>query len=500
MGSTMMRIGRRVSLVVMGTLAGSLVLGAPLVFGLPGVPEPPSLVGAMSAMPSSPSHGAATLSHGITTRVSLSSKGEEGHMGSASPGFSGDGRLVAFTSPARNLVPNDTNGELWDAFVQDRLSGDTPFFGDTILVSRGSDGRQCMCQSGNPALSADGRYVAFSNLDCVTYTHQDCQHPGLVPEDTNDKWDVFVRDLETGTTERVSGSSSGGQGNGDSGRTSAISADGRYVVFVSEATNLVPGDTNAQPDVFVHDRVADTTERVSVNSFGEQANGWSDFWGNANMSADGRYVVFWSLATNLDPADPTGGVFVHDRETGRTESVDLGRCYGDYDPAISADGRYVIFKTTDPCVAEDTNKLSDAFVRDLRSQTLERISVDSEGRQGERGNGCHYDCLGALYPVLSADGRYSAFISQFANLVPDDTNRVTDVFWHDRITGRTVRVSVNSKGEQGNSYGGLGSGDWNYPAITPDGADVAFDSYSTNLVENDTNGTVDVFARSLIGH
>src|SRR5437762_758323 len=216
----------------------------------------------------------------------------------------------------------------------------------TVRVSVASDGTEGNDVSLGSALSADGRFVAF-----------DSAATDLVAGDTNGVSDVFVHDRQTGTTERVSVASGGAQGNGSSGLIGfafppALSADGRFVAFVSAATDLVAGDTNGVSDVFVHDRQTGTTERVSVASGGAQGNGNSGgFFAVPALSAAGRFVAFQSAATNLVAGDTNGttDVFVHDRQTCTTErmSVASGGAQGNgvsAGPALSADGRVVAFR------------------------------------------------------------------------------------------------------------------------------------------------------------
>ena len=353
-----------------------------------------------------------------TRRVSVSTGGGQSNGDSFTPALSADGRFVAFGSFASNLVPGDTNG-LTDVFVRDRRTGTTQLVSVRTGGGRGND------SSSNPALSADGRFVTFMSLAT-----------NLVPGDTNGTFDVFVHDRQTGTTRRVSGSSSGTQGNGESSLP-ALSADGRFVTFMSLATNLVPGDTNNARDVFVHDRQTGTTRRVSVSSGGGQANNFSS---DAALSADGRFVAFDSDASNLVPGDTNGtfDVFVHDRQTGTTRRVSLrtggGQGNGSsFDAALSADGRFVAFGSdASNLVPGDTNAATDAFVHDRWTGTTRRVSISSGGSQG---NG------DSIAPVLSANGRLVAFESIASNLVPNDTNGVFDVFIRDRRTGTTRRVS-----------------------------------------------------------
>jgi hypothetical protein len=342
--------------------------------------------------------------------------------------------------------------------------------GETTRVSVDSAGEQGNSESYNPSISADGRFVAFWSYAS-----------NLVPGDTNVRDDVFVHDRATGQTSRVSVDSAGVQGNSGS-EASSISADGRFVAFKSLASNLVPGDTNGWPDVFVHDRLTGQTSRVSVDSAGVQGN--FDSY-EPSISADGRFVAFYSIASNLVPGDTNGNwdVFVHDRATGQTTrvSVDSAGVQGNsssYYPSISADGRFVpFFSHASNLVPGDTNASPDVFVHDRSTGTTTRVSVDSAGVQG---NSSSY------YPSISADGRFVAFFSHAGNLVPGDTNASPDVFVHDRATGTTTRVSVDSAGVQGNAYSYDSS-------ISADGRFVAFYSSAWNLVPGDTNGAYDVF-------
>jgi LPXTG-site transpeptidase (sortase) family protein len=400
---------------------------------------------------------------GDTTRVSVDSSGTQANGNSNMSSISTGGRYVTFDSDASNLVTGDTNGRL-DVFVHDRING------ATTRVSVDSSGTQGNGHSFSPSISSDGRYVAFQS-----------DATNLVAGDTNEVDDVFVHDRNTGATTRVSVDSSGTQGNGGS-YNPYISSDGRYVVFLSNARNLVAGDTNFVYDIFVHDRTTGATTRVSVDSSGVQGN---DNAFQPSISSDGRYVLFYSKASNLVTGDTNGvfDVFVHDRTTGVTRriSVDSSGVQGnDHSsvPYISSDGRYVAFASNATnLVAGDTNGVNDVFVHDLTTGATTRVSVDSSGVQG---NG------GSFTPSISSDGRYVVFLSAATNLVAGDTNGVSDVFVYDMITGATKRVSVDSSGVQGN-------GDPSYPYISSDGGYVAFVSYASNLVTGDTNGTEDVF-------
>src|SRR6476661_2769775 len=275
------------------------------------------------------------------TPVSVDSAGNQGNRGSTNPAISADGRFVAFYSEASNLVPEDTNGKP-DIFVRDRLSN------TTARVSVDSAGNQANSFSNDPSISADGRFVAFTS-----------GASNLVPGGTNNTSDIFVRDTLTNTTTRVSVDSAGNQGNRDAYGAS-ISADGRFVAFESNSSNLVPGDPNNRDEIFVRDLSTNTTTRVSVDSAGNLGNGYSY---TPSISADGRFVAFYSDATNLVPGDTnnTYDIFVRDTLTNTTTRVSLdsagnqGNGYS-YSPSISADGRFVAFEsTTSNIVPGDTN-------------------------------------------------------------------------------------------------------------------------------------------------
>lgn len=342
----------------------------------------------------------------------------------------------------------------------------------TERVSVDSSGGQGNSFSPHTSISADGRYVAFQSWAT-----------NLIPGDTNGMADIFVHDRQTDQTSRVSVGSTGVQGNWNCWET-AISAGGRYVAFGSQSTNLVPGDTNGGEDVFVHDRHTGQTSRVSVDSAGVQGDSSSH---TPCISADGRYVAFYSYATNLVPSDTNGwvDVFVHDRQTGQTSraSVDSAGGQGNSDSfthysSISADGRLVVFHSwATNLVPGDTNGKTDAFVHDRQTGLTSRVSVDSAGGQGNEHS---------AWPSISADGRTVAFHSWAANLVPSDTNGDLDVFVHDRQTSQTARVSVDSAGGQGNNESFS-------PFISADSRYVTFHSRATNLVPGDTNGYLDVF-------
>ncbi len=399
-----------------------------------------------------------------TERVSVATGGGQADNASAVPAISADGRFVAFQSSATDLVSGDTNG-VYDIFVHDRQTGTT----ERVSVATG--GTQATGSSSNPAISADGRFVAFFS-----------GATNLVGGDTNAAYDIFVHDRQTGTTERVSVATGGIQATGGDSYNAAISADGRFVAFQSNATDLVSGDTNSKADVFVHDRETGTTERVSVATGGGQANDFSDY---PAISADGRFVAFQSSATDLVSGDTNGvyDIFVHDRQTGTTERVSVATngtqaTGSSYNTAISADGRFVAFySAAGNLVSGDTNGATDIFVHDRQTGTTERVNVATGGTEGNSDSSV---------PAISADGRFVAFQSNATDLVSGDTNSKADVFVHDRQTGTTERVSVATGGTQA-------TGSSLTPALSADGRFVAFYSSATNLVSGDSNGAADIF-------
>ncbi len=330
---------------------------------------------------------------GETTLVSVSPTGAPGNGWHGEPAISADGRYVAFASSSSNLVPGDTPGST-DIFVRDLTSS------VTVRISAAPNGLQANNNSFSPDISDDGRLVSF-----VSHASN------LVAGDSNDAADVFVHDRRTGLTRRVSVSSSGRQANEASHLDARMSGDGSVVAFTSWASNLVPRDSNEQADVFVHDLRAGTTERVSVSSLGRQGNGAS-FLG-ANISRDGRYIPFSSAASNLVPRDTNGAVdaYLHDRVAGQTIRVSVsstGR-QGNGDSqgaAVSDDGRYVTFPslafnlTAGDASTGDTLTDGDVFARDLVRGRTVRVSLTAEGEPPEFGSG------GTL---ISPDGRHVGF-------------------------------------------------------------------------------------------
>lgn len=340
-------------------------------------------------------------------------------------------------------------------------------------VSLDSSGLEGNSTSGSASVSNSGQYVVFTSFAS-----------NLVPGDTNNRDDVFLRNRETGETSRISVSSVGGEGNHNS-HTPSISEDARYIAFESTATNLVAGDTNSRSDIFVHDRMSGQTSRVSVSSIGAEGNNNSL---SASISGDGRFVAFTSSANNLVAGDTNGtfDIFVHDRETGQTTRVSTDSLGNQSNgasvaAAISYDGRFVTFQSlASNLVGGDTNGVTDVFVHDRQTGETQRVSIDSFGIEG---NGA------SAIASISDDGRYIAYRSSGDNLVAGDTNGQPDVFLHDRQTAETKRISVSNSGVESN-------GDSGSSKISGDGKYIVFGSSATNLFPDDLNGNRDIFIYS----
>ena len=400
------------------------------------------------------------------TIVSVSSSGTAGD-GDSGGGFqstvSGDGHFTTFYSDADNLIATDTNG-VGDIFLHDDV------LGTTTRVSIDSKQLQTTGDSHNPAISIDGRYIAFQSSAM-----------NLFPGDNNGVQDVYLRDTIGGNMSRVSI----GMGDTDSDGFSAlpwISEGGLYVAFFSAATNLVAGDTNAQTDVFIRDMTAGVTTMVSVTPAGVGGNGLSF---NLAITPDARYVAFSSYASDLVDNDINGktDVFVRDLQTGITSlvSVDSNGVQGDGasgTPAISNDGRYIAFASdATNLVAGDDNASGDLFVHDMMTGTTVAVSVSSAGVFGDSNS---YDVC------MSGDGRYIVFDSVADNLAANDNNQTEDAFLHDMQTGITTLISANPSGNSGNAVSTL-------PSISNDGAVITFLSSASDLVANDANGHADIF-------
>jgi Tol biopolymer transport system component len=387
--------------------------------------------------------------------------------------------------------------------------------GGVLRLSVTQDGTDVDGGSDISAVSADGRYVAFAS-----------KASNLVPGDTNDAFDVFVRDTClnapsgcTPGTQRVSVSGNGAEGNGNSGWTPeapelsvAISGTGRYIAFVSAATNLVTGDTNNWNDVFLRDTCRGVatgcvpqTILVSAGIGGTPSNSHST---HVAISRSGLRVAFISPASNLVANDTNDAIDVFVRETcGGTPgnclpettrvSVSDSGIQSNRDsihPSFSGDGRFIVFASSGTnLVADDTNDAFDVFRRDTCFGSVSgcvpstvRVSLASTGQQSTGGQ--------TFFPKVSSDGRYVSFVSGASDLVPGDSNRVNDLFLRDTCLGAASGCVPSTTALSLSSVGELVGGAW-LPALSDSARYAVFTSSEWRLVAGDSNNTFDIFVR-----
>ena len=391
-------------------------------------------------------------------RVSVDTAGGDPNSVSFHPAISADGRYVAFWSSANDIVPGDTNGRQ-DVFVRDTRTN------TTVRASVDTGGGNANGDSFYPTISGDGRYVAFAS-----------RATDLVAGDASPAEDIFVRDLQSGTTTRVTVDTAGGEPNANT-LTSGISADGRHVVFASDASDLVPGDGNGVGDVFVRDLDAQTTVRASVDTGNGDPNGSSGAPGVESppaIDADGSRVVFFSDASDLVAADGNGfsDMFMRDLSAGTTTRVSVDTAGGDANgpsdagggtPAITGDGTIVAFCSfaSDLATGDANGAGADVFVRDVAGATTTLASADSLGGSG---------------PSISNDGRFVAY-------------QTTQIWVHDLQNDSTAMASAKF-GRPANGISGAA-------VISADGRYVAFHTSANNLGIADGNGTFDVYVRAV---
>lgn len=419
--------------------------------------------------------GTVAAVNNTTEIVSVSTNGSVSNGYNSEPSISADGRYVAFSSYADNLVENDTNSYM-DIFIRDRL------LNTTERVSVSSTNEQANGDSYHPSISADGRFVAFTSYST-----------NLAGGSNNGVSNIFVRDRLLNATRLVSASNTGETGNGNSFDPS-ISANGHYIAFSSYASNLVDSDTNDCSDIFVYDRTSNTIKRISVSNAGEEGNGDSY---EPSISGNGNFIAFTSCADNLVENDINNfsDVFVYDQTSGKIKRVSISSSGEEgnsdsYEPSISTDGRYIAFTSyADNLIDTDTNENRDVFVHDQLSGITERVSISSDGEQ-------FYE--DSYNPSISGDGRYIAFVSgtvrpcvsSFNALIFKNGNNHVSIFVHDMISKITRKVSVSNTGEEPNS-------DSSEPSLSAEGSFVAFNSYASNLVPEDNNYCTDIFVHSI---
>lgn len=405
---------------------------------------------------------------GPTFRASVSSGGGQSNSSSYKPAVSADGRYIAFSSDASNLVSDDTNN-FRDIFVHDRETNTT----ERISVRTG--GEQSNSNSFAPAISGDGRIVVYHSLAS-----------NLVDGDTNNRMDVFAYDRQTGQTGLMSVVLSGTAN--DHSQDADISADGRYVVFTSSASNLVGGDNNGKGDIFRWDRLALQMLRISVDSNGAEAN---DHSSSAAVSGDGQRIVFASSAGNLVAGDGNNAadIFLRDTGTNLTTRVSItdggGEANGtSWDPDISAGGQHIVFVSlATNLVTGDANGYADVFLRNTGTSHTYIISIATDGTQAD--DWCEE-------PSVSGDGRYVAFVSSSSALSPGTSPDLRKLLIRDRTNSVLLLGSVSSEGLIGND-------DSATPVLASDSPYVVFTSLATNLVTNDTNNAPDAFIHDYVG-
>lgn len=439
---------------------------------------------------------------GAFLRASLSDLNAQADDTSLHPALSATGRWVAFASEATNLVPGDTWGA-GDVFLRDTCLGASGCAPSTVRLSVTPTGGEGFSHSSFPAITPDARFVTFTS-----------HAPNLVLNDTNGVADVFLRDTCVGAsgctplTIRVSVDSNGIEGNAESD-LSSVSADGRYVVFRSVATNLVAGDTNGYQDVFVRDTCrgapmvcAPTTVRVSVSTAGVQGNQASGVE-RPVISADGRYVAFSSMASNLSATpdmNARSDVFVRDTCAGASgacaptttrvsvTNAGLESAGASTHPAITADGRRVVFSSSGAdLVSGDTNGTFDIFVRDTCTGAptgctpgTTRVSLTTAGAEA---NGANTE------PTVSADGRYVGWTTTAQNLSTAQVGGVVrdTCLGATACTPATVHVTVAAAGGTDPVVF------WSPLVLSGNGRVAAWVADQAGIVPNDTNNRRDVF-------
>jgi Tol biopolymer transport system component len=470
------------SYIVSGTDAGPVTVAAPMTqYTFTGLTVGQRFVATVKAVnvvgtsgPSAPSNAVTVTGPAgtnVTSAVSLDEFGKfrPSGVGTGQPAVSADGRYVAFSSTS-GIDGFDNNG-VSDVFVRDRLLGTTVRVSTNPVTGYAGNGA-----STDASISANGQFVAFDSLA------DDLLPAGL---DTNGREDVFVKDMVTGSISRVSVTSAGLQGDKAS-LDPAISADGSEVAFLSNSTDLVLGETNFVYNVYLHG--AGSTIRVS-RAMGGGSPAGSTATGAPAISADGRFVGYQSDGTDIVPGDTNGVVdaFVFDTSTSTTTRVSVGAGGAQADaassgPELSSDGRYAVFSSdASNLVAGDTNGKSDVFVRDLVAGTTTRVSVGNDGSQGNDAS---------TGGTISADGSRVLFTSLASNLVGGDTNGVSDAFVRHLATHETIRASVatNSAACAQPSTAAV---------ISPDGGVALFTTADGNVVPSDSNQQPDLFARTL---
>lgn len=411
-----------------------------------------------------------TLFAASTALISGRSQKNQSNGASTAPAVSENGQFVAFASGANNLDRDRCRNGFSHIFLRDRIAG------TITCISLSSSGEQGNQNSHAPAVSSDGRFIAFESM-ATNLAGENCES-GFSQ--------IFVHDLTAGTTSCVSVDAAGRRGNQHS-HAPSISADGQVIAFDSRADNLDGACDNGFGQIFVHNRATATTRCISVSADGNPGNGDSF---DPSVTADGRVVVFHSAATNLPGQCGNGKahIYLHDLPTGQTTCVsvnsDGNQSNGNSGlTRISGDGGFVAFESdATNLTARCNNGLVHIFVRELGPARTACVSIDNRGEQAND------DSTAA---AISFDGRLVAFASTATNLTVNRCNEGnSQVFVRHRVDGSTACASVGRKRVSGNGNSGN-------PAISGDALLVSFESDATNLVKKDTNGNRDIFAHVL---
>jgi Tol biopolymer transport system component len=431
----------------------------------------------------------------VTTIESLGAGGVPGNGWSQDAKFARGDEVIAFASNANNLVPGDTGGT--DIFVRDRAAN------TIVRVSVRADGTQAPGTHWHPDITPDARFIVWSS-DATSLAQPATVGRHIFLRDRDANGNGIFDEPGHVTVELISVSGDGTPGNGPSSMP-VISGDGRFIAFQSDATNLANGDGNGAMDIFVRDRLSGKTTLVSRGLGDQSGAGLSNV---PNISRDGAYIIFQSNAPDLVAGDTnaTTDVFRYATATGAIETVSVtaegaslagGSVLGSeavVGPCLSGDGRHIVFQSTaSNAVSGDGNGQIDILAKDMTTGRVSLISMRANGEQTQ---------FPSVSPTISVDGRFVVFGTQDPLIVPGDTNRRQDMFLRDRDDDndgifdepspiKIRRVSVGSDGIQPTlaSYGGR---------ICDDGRCVLFTTTAGNLVPGDTNGFPDVFHNSLL--
>ncbi len=391
--------------------------------------------------------------------ISVATDGTQANGNSIFASLTADARFVVFGSEANNLVPGDRNNYR-DIFIRDRQSKTT----ERMSVSEG--GIEGDGLSNDPSISDDGLFVGFASKSSK-----------FAILDNNGTWDAFFLDRTTKKLTCLSCDSTGTTASVGSNQV-RVSADGQWIAFSSDAS-LVPEDTNSFSDVYLYERATGTRRLISRRG-SEIGNGTSWY---PVISADGRFVAFDSLASNLVDNDRNNArdIFRFDRianeitrmsvGTDGTEGTDLSAW-----PALSRDGQTVAFCSWSKSWITPTVYNLDVYARDNTTSTLERASRSRTGAQGS---------APSWYPAVSGDGRYVAFDSDAENLIANDTNGLLDVFFFDRMTGLTTRIATTGTADS-----------VSFVRLSPDGSLALFATSDDSAVLGDSNGKRDIVLMS----